>query len=73
LTTGQLRYNRRTTSLTGAAYTVWASTNLAGWTKDTGANQSVTGTVGEIETVEVTLSTGLTSNSKLFVRIQANP
>lgn len=71
--TGQLGYTRRTASLTGATLAVWTSTNLEDWTEDTGANQSVTGTVGEIETVEVTLSAGLTSNTKLFVRIQANP
>jgi hypothetical protein len=70
--TGKLRYTRRTATLTGVSYTVWTSTDLTGWTRDTGAAQSVTSTVGEIETVEVTLSAGLTSNPKLFVRIQAN-
>lgn len=70
--TGQLRYTRRTAALTGASYTVRTSTDLSTWTEDTGANQSVTGTVGDTETVEVTLSAGLTTNPKLFVRIQAN-
>ena len=59
--------------LTGATFTVWTSPDLASWTEDNGAAQSVASTVGEIETVEITLSAGLTNNSKLFVRIEANP
>ncbi|MES2474848.1 MAG: LamG-like jellyroll fold domain-containing protein [Verrucomicrobiota bacterium] len=71
-TTGKLSYTRRKTSLTNAAYSVWTSTTLSGWAKDNGAVQTVTATVGEVETVEITLSAGLTANPKLFVRVQAN-
>ncbi len=70
--TGKFSYTRRATpASTGLAYTVKTSTTLSGWATDSGATQSVTGTVGAVQTVEVTLSPALLSNPKLFVRVEA--
>jgi hypothetical protein len=70
--TGQFSYIRRDPALTGLAYTVWTSTNLLTWAKDTiaSAGQAVTATDGEVQTVGVTLSAAAV-NGKLFVRVQA--
>jgi autotransporter-associated beta strand protein len=68
---GTLTYTRRKTSLTGLGFSVRTSTDLNAWTEDTGAVQTVTGTSGNVETVLVSLSSSLLSNSKLFVRISA--
>ncbi|MEO8613853.1 MAG: hypothetical protein ABI600_01830 [Luteolibacter sp.] len=48
------------------------STTLAGWTADAGATEAVTGTVGNVQTVEVTLSPALLANPALFVRVKSN-
>ncbi len=73
--TGKFRYTRRATpTTTGLTYTVWTSTDLATWTEDAGAtlSQSVTGTVGEVETVEATLTGGLQlAQPKLFIQVRA--
>jgi autotransporter-associated beta strand protein len=70
--TGNLTYTRRRQALSGLAYTVWFSTDLqTEWTQDSGAVQTVTGTSGDVETVQVTLSSSLLSHSKLFVRISS--
>ncbi len=70
--TGKFSYTRRALALQSPAlaYTIETSTTLVGWTVDAGATQSVS-TVGAVETVEVTLSPGLLSNSTLFVRVVA--
>ena len=69
--TGNFTYTRRRTSLSGLAHTVWTSSSLSGWTKDTGAIQSIVSSSGDVETVQVTLSSSLLTNPKLFVRIAA--
>jgi len=71
-TTGKFSYTRRTLGQPPAlAYTVETSTNLTGWTVDTSATQDITGTVGQVQTVEVTLSAALLTETKLFVRVLA--
>ena len=56
---------------TGLTYTVWTSTDLVNWTKDAGAVEGTVTTAGEVQTVPVTISSGLLSASKLFVRVLA--
>jgi hypothetical protein len=68
---GNLTYTRRTTSLTGLTYTVWTSTNLTNWTRDTGATQTVNSTTNNVQTVTIKLSNALLSQPKLFVQVQA--
>ena len=70
---GKFKYTRRAISLPvpPLTYTVKTTTTLSGWVTDGGATQVVTGTVGEVETVEVTLSSALLSNPKLFARVEA--
>jgi fibronectin-binding autotransporter adhesin len=74
--TGKFRYTRRATpTSTGLAYTVWTSENLVTWTEDTGAtsSQTVIGMIGEVETVEATLTGTLPlAQSKLFIQVRAN-
>ncbi len=73
-TTGTFKYTRRATpATTGLTYTVWTSTNLAGWTKDDAAStgQAVESTSGDVETVAVTLSGAPLTESTLFMRITA--
>jgi hypothetical protein len=70
--TGTFSYTRRKRSLTGMTFTVWTSTDLTDWTEDAGAVQATTGTSGDQEIVEVTLTPSLQENPRLFVRIQAN-
>ncbi|MBL9183339.1 MAG: autotransporter-associated beta strand repeat-containing protein [Verrucomicrobiaceae bacterium] len=69
---GTLTYTRRTPSLSGATYTIWTSTDLATWTQDTGATQTVTSTTADnVQTVNVTLSPALLSSGRRFIRVQA--
>lgn len=73
-TNGKFSYTRRTLGLPNPplAYTVETSTSLSGWAVDMGATEMITGTVGQVQTVEVTLSPLLvSSNPKLFVRVVA--
>jgi autotransporter-associated beta strand protein len=70
--TGILTYTRRRQALTGLPYTVWFSTDLqTEWTQDSGAVQTITGTSGDVETIQVTLSSSLLSHPRLFVRISS--
>ena len=74
-TTGMFTYTRRATpAATGLTYSVQTSTDLAIWPMDVTATQTVTGTVGDVQTVDVTLSgtIPLTAPS-IFVRIKAAP
>jgi len=72
--TGMFSYTRRATpASTGLAYTVLTSTDLQTWTPDAGATEGTPATVGEVETVPVTLSASLLSEPRLFVRVQAAP
>jgi hypothetical protein len=68
---GTLTYTRRKAALIGMTYTVWTSIDLTGWTRDTGAVQSVASTDGDVETVDVTLSPGLLFHPKLFIKVRA--
>jgi autotransporter-associated beta strand protein len=70
---GTFTYNRRKRSLTGLNFTVWTSPDLSAWTADGGALQSATAIPGtDNESVEVTLSEGLGSQSRLFLRVSAD-
>jgi autotransporter-associated beta strand protein len=71
-TNGTFSYTRRLQSLTGLTYSVWYSTDLAGWTQDTGAAQGTPVVAGEVETVPVTVSSALLANPKLFIRVKAD-
>jgi len=68
---GQFSYTRRDTSKTDLQYSVWYSTDLAVWTKDTAASEGTPVLTGEVETVQVTISASLLSNPKLFVQVRA--
>jgi hypothetical protein len=52
-------------------YTVWYSTDLGTWAKDSGATEGSPVVNGEVETVPVSLSSGLLSNPKLFIQVRA--
>jgi hypothetical protein len=69
--TGTLTYTRRKPSLTGLDYTVWTSTDLKTWTRDTGAVHGTPSVSGDVETVSVTLSNSLLGNKKLFIQVRA--
>lgn len=70
--TGMFTFTRRTQSLTGLDYKVFTSTTLnGGWAEDAGASLDVVDTVGNVETVEVTLSAGLLAAPKLFIQVVA--
>lgn len=68
--TGSFSYTRRATS--GLDYSVWYSIDLSTWTEDTTATEGTPILNGEVETVPVTITSGLLSNSKLFVQVRAN-
>jgi len=72
-TTGMFSYTRRVPTVSGLTYTVRTSTDLVEWLPDAAAtaNQSVTATNGDIQTVAVTLSGAPRTETKLFVRVQA--
>lgn len=65
-------FTRRTG--TGLAYKVFTSTTMqaGSWEQDTGATQTVTGTSGDVQTVEVTLSAAAPLTApRLFIRVVA--
>jgi autotransporter-associated beta strand protein len=68
---GIFSYTRRRQSLTGLTYTIWTSSDLTAWTRDSGAIQGTPVVTGEVETVPVTLSSALLTNSKLFIQVRA--
>jgi len=71
LKAGNFSYTRRARALTGMNYTVWTSTNLTSWSQDVGAVQAPSASVAEVETVGVTLSPGVITAPRLFVRMRA--
>jgi autotransporter-associated beta strand protein len=71
--TGTFSYTRRATpTSTGLAYTIWTSTNLGSWVQDSGANEGIISTSGQVETVPVTISSALLTNPKLFIQVRAD-
>jgi hypothetical protein len=68
---GTFSYTRRTSTLTGLAFTIWTSPNLQTWTQNTAATQTVASTVNNIQTVNVKLSSSLLNLPKLYVRVKA--
>jgi autotransporter-associated beta strand protein len=73
-TTGTFSYTRRATpSTTELSYSIWYSTTLeaGSWIEDSGASQGAAALNGEVETVPVTLSSGLLTNPKLFIQVRA--
>jgi len=70
--TGKFSYTRRVPLLSGLTYRVYTSTNLRNWTQDATATMNVINTVGDVETVEVTLSTPAPlTTSTLLVRVES--
>ena len=67
---GTFSYTRRLLSLTDLQYTVWYSTDLSGWTQDSGAVEGTPAVSGEVETVPVTISPSLLTNTKLFIQVR---
>ncbi|MBN8459353.1 MAG: autotransporter-associated beta strand repeat-containing protein [Verrucomicrobia bacterium] len=68
-TSGQFAYQRLAAS--ELTYSVWYSTDLSGWTEDTGAIEGTPAVNGEVETVPVTISNSLLANPKLFIQVRA--
>ncbi len=69
---GTFTYTRRDPALgTNLAYSVWTSPDLASWTQDASASQTVTSTQGDVQSVRVTISPSRLSSSKLFVQVRA--
>jgi autotransporter-associated beta strand protein len=63
-------YTRRKRSLTGLNYTVWTSKNLTNFIHDASATEAVTSISGtDLESVAISISPSLASETKLFVRI----
>jgi hypothetical protein len=71
MTTRTFRYNRCKPSVTGLSHSIWYSTNLTTWSRDTRAVQGRPTTNGELETVPITLSNSLLAEPKLFIQIRA--
>ncbi|MEI6676147.1 MAG: InlB B-repeat-containing protein [Verrucomicrobiota bacterium] len=75
-TTGKFTYTRRNPALTNISYSILTSTTLVDgiqtgdWAIDGTATQTPSGT-GELQTVEVTLTSKLLEATKLFVRVKA--
>jgi hypothetical protein len=72
--TGTFSYTRRDATLTPLNYSVWFSTDLTGWTEDTGTTEGVPVLSGDVETVPVTLSSipGDPLPGKLFIQVRAD-
>jgi autotransporter-associated beta strand protein len=71
-TTGTFSYTRLDPAVSGLTYKVYTSMNLSTWTLDSGAGQVATpGVYTGDEIVKVTLSPGLLTAPKLFVRVAA--
>jgi autotransporter-associated beta strand protein len=68
---GSFSYTRRQQTITGLTYSVWYSTDLTNWNQDTGAVQGTPVLNGQVETVPVTLTNNLLSNTKLFIQVRA--
>jgi hypothetical protein len=66
--TGTFTYTRANPALSGLQYKVWTSTNLNDWIWDQAAVQQVVGSVGDVQTVQVTLS-AVPAGPTLFVRV----
>jgi alpha-galactosidase len=71
LASGNFSYTRRDPALTGLSYTVWTSPDLVNWTQDAGAVQTAGPTVNGVQTVSVTVSPGLLTGPRLFMRMRA--
>ncbi len=71
MSNGVFSYTRRDVGLSGAAYSVWVSTNLVDWTEDTGAVQSRLSLANEVETMEVSLSPDWLNHDVLFIQVRA--
>jgi autotransporter-associated beta strand protein len=71
-TTGKFSYTRLDPMITGLSYTIYTSNDLKTWTADGGASQvPSSGVYQGDEIVAVTLSPGLLTAAKLFVRVAA--
>jgi len=67
---GSFTYTRRDPALTGMTYTVWVSTDMESWDIDVTALQDAgPADVNGVQSVGVTLTPGLMSESVLFLRI----
>jgi hypothetical protein len=68
--TDSFRYTRRDPAYHDLSYTIWTSTDLQTWTKDSAALQSVGATVNGTQEVTVTVSTPPV-DGRLFVQVRA--
>lgn len=69
---GAFTYIRRKAVLSGMVFSVWTSTDLTNWSKDSGASQAVTAIPGgDNESVQVVPSPGLVNSGRRFIRISA--
>ena len=71
--TGRFTYTRRDPALTGLAYGIETTPDLTTWTVDGAADQVVVETVGEVQTVMVTLSSAPLTDPRLFARVVTTP
>ena len=71
--TKKFTYTRRKQAFTGMSYSVWYSGDLQSWTKDTGTTEGTPVPNGDVETVEITLSSlpGNPLPDKLFIQVRA--
>jgi autotransporter-associated beta strand protein len=66
-----LSYTRRNPALTRLSYSIWYSTDLVNWQEDNGADQSLSATNGDVQTIDVTPSPSLLAEKRLFFQIRA--
>jgi hypothetical protein len=71
LASGSFSYTRRDPALTGLNYTVWTSADLVNWAQDTGAIQTPGIALNGVQTVSVSISSALSSQPRLFIRMRA--
>lgn len=69
-TAGTFTYSRRKQSLTGLTYTYQSSTTLAGWAAFTPVS-AVSDDGDPVETITVTIPPALLTETKLFLRVEA--
>ncbi|MEK7949839.1 LamG-like jellyroll fold domain-containing protein [Luteolibacter soli] len=67
--TGVFQYKRLNPAVSGLTYKVMVSTNLAAWSEDTTAGQTVIATSGDVQTVSVVLSGTWPGGPRVFVRV----
>jgi len=67
---GTFAFTRRDTDLTEASFSIWTSTDLVSWEKDTGAVLTPGTMANEVESVEVQITLDLLTSLHLFVQVR---